>query len=186
MKTEVIKKTKLKNYRPLILSAVYEELQSVRGSLDQDYICLAAVPDDGTEPVSVLIAQMEETGDLNLISLYTIPEYQRQGYAAYLLDQLCMVARRLFLWKEGETETSILIKTVYRLPEHAEAVYDAFLKKNHFTEFYLLDADEECKVWAAVAEVGFYRTPDTEAADADTPQGTENAAPDGTGAEGKS
>ncbi len=166
MTTEVIKKTKLKNYRPLILSAIYKELQEVRGSLDQDYICLAAVPDDGTEPVSVLIAQTEETGDLNLVSLYTIPEYQRQGYASYLLDQLYMTARRLFLWEEGETEYSILIKTVYRLPEHAEAVFDSFLKKNHFTEFYLLDEDEEYKVWGAVAEVGFYRNSDTERVDA--------------------
>ncbi|MCR5161344.1 MAG: hypothetical protein K6C06_06185 [Lachnospiraceae bacterium] len=177
MKTEVIKKTTLKDYRPLILSAVYEELQQVRGNLDQDYICLAAIPDDGTEPVSVLIAQTEETGDLNLVSLYTIPEYQQQGCASYLLDQLCMVARRLFLWEEGETEYSILIKTVYRLPEHAEAVYDAFLKKNHFTDFYLLDEDEEYKVWGAVAEVRFYRNSDTERADA--------AAPDETETEGK-
>ena len=171
MKTEVISKDTLGRYRALILPSVYEELRRHDAELDTYYLCLAAVPDgpaaaagDGPAaaaaggPVSVLVAQMEDSGDLLIISLYTLPEERRKGYASYLKEQLLTAARGLFLWEEGETEADIYLKTLYRLPEGAEAAYDAFLKKNGFTEFYLLDEEERYNTWCALAEVRFYMT----------------------------
>ena len=194
MEIEVITKEKLSDYRHLMLSYIYEELESYDDDLDCEYICLAAmVPnEDGIIiPVSALICLMEPFGDIAILSIYTMPAYRRKGYASELLDKAVFVARRLFVFQDDEDEEDINLKAVYRLrPEFLE-VFDAFLKKNHFTDFVLLDEDDDPQVWAAMAEYHFYKTeeelgreavsepdtdPDTESdADPDTePEGEED------------
>ena len=75
-----------------------------------------------------------------------------------LLDKAVFAARRLFVFEEGEDEEDIDLKAVYRLrPEFLE-VFEAFLKKNHFTDFILLDEEDDPQVWAAMAEYRFYKT----------------------------
>ncbi len=194
MEIEVITKEKLSDYKHLMLSYIYEELESYDDDLDCEYICLAAmVPnEDGIIiPVSALICLMEPFGDIAILSIYTMPAYRRKGYASELLDKAVFVARRLFVFQDDEDEEDINLKAVYRLrPEFLE-VFDAFLKKNHFTDFVLLDEDDDPQVWAAMAEYHFYKTeeelgreavsepdtdPDTESdADPDTePEGEED------------
>ena len=161
MEIEVITKEKLSDYEHLMLSYIYEELEEYEDDLDCEYICLAAmVPnDDGIlTPVSVLICLMEPFGDIAILSIYTLPAYRRQGYASELLDKAVFIARRLFVFEEGEDEEDVDLKAVYRLrPEYLE-IFEAFLKKNHFTDFVLLDEDDDPQVWAAMAEYRFYKT----------------------------
>ena len=161
MEIEVITKEKLSDYKHLMLSYIYEELDEYDDDLDCEYICLAAaVPnEDGIIiPVSALICLMEPFGDIAILSIYTLPAYRRRGYASELLDKAVFVARRLFVFEEDEDEEDIDLKAVYRLrPEFLE-VFEAFLKKNHFTDFYLLDEDDDPQVWAAMAEYRFYKT----------------------------
>ena len=156
MKTEVIGKDRLRFFRDLILPSVYEELKRFPGDPETEYICLAASPEDSEEPASALIAQMEDDGDLNVLSLFTLPEHRRKGLASFLIDRLLNAALGLFQWEPEETETGIFLKTLYRLPPGAEAAYDAFLKKNGFTDFYILDEDRQYRTWCAVAEVVFF------------------------------
>ena len=161
MKIEVISKEKLADYKHLMLSYIYDELQSYDDDLDCEYICLAAmVPnEDGIIiPVSVLICLMEPFGDIAVLSIYTLPSYRRHGYASELLDKAVFVARRLFIFEEGEDEEDINLKAIYRLRPELQEVFEAFLKKNHFVDFVLLDENDDPQVWAAMAEYRFYKT----------------------------
>ena len=163
MEIEVITKEKLADYKHLMLSYIYEELDTYDDDLDCEYICLAAtVPnEDGIIiPVSALICLMEPFGDIAVLSIYTLPAYRRQGYASELLDKAVFIARRLFVFQEGEDEEDINLKAIYRLRPEFQEVFEAFLKKNHFVDFILLDENDDPQVWAAMAEYNFYRLPD--------------------------
>ena len=163
MQIEVITKDKLKDYEHLMLSYIYEELDEYEDDLDCEYICLAAmVPnEDGIIiPVSVLICLMEPYGDIAVLSIYTLPAYRRKGYASELLDKAVFVARRLFIFDEEEEEEDVNLKAIYRLRPEFREVFEAFLKKNNFVDFFLLDEDDDPQVWAAMAEYRFYKTAD--------------------------
>ena len=163
MEIEVITKEKLADYKHLMLSYIYEELDTYDDDLDCEYICLAAtVPnEDGIIiPVSALICLMEPFGDIAVLSIYTLPAYRRQGYASELLDKAVFIARRLFVFQEGEDEEDINLKAIYRLRSEFQEVFEAFLKKNHFVDFILLDENDDPQVWAAMAEYNFYRLPE--------------------------
>ena len=164
MNIEVITKDKLKDYEHLMLSYIYEELESYEDDLDCEYICLAVtVPNaDGIIiPVSVLICLMEPFGDIAVLSVYTLPAYRRQGYASALMDKAVFVARQLFIFEEGEDEEDVNLKAIYRLRPELQKVFEEFLKKNHFVDFFLLDEADNPQVWAAMAEYHFYRTQDS-------------------------
>ena len=161
MEIEVITKEKLTDYKQLMLSYVYEELKTYEDDLDCEYICLAAVVpnEDGIMiPVSALVCLMEPFGDIAILSVYTLPGYRRKGYASELLDKAVFVARRLFIFEEGEDEEDVNLKAIYRLRPEFQEVFEAFLKKNNFVDFYLLDEADDPQVWAAIAEYHFYKT----------------------------
>ena len=163
MEIEVISKEKLSDYKHLMLSYIYEELDTYEDDLDCEYICLAAtVPnEDGIIiPVSVLICLMEPFGDIAVLSIYTLPAYRRRGYASELLDKAVFIARRLFIFEDGEDEEDINLKAIYRLRPELKDVFEEFLKKNHFVDFILLDGEDDPQVWAAMAEYNFYKTDD--------------------------
>ena len=50
------------------------------------------------------------------------------------------------------------LKAIYRLRPEFQEAFEAFLKKNHFVDFVLLDEDDDPQVWAAMAEYRFYKT----------------------------
>ena len=161
MEIEVITKEKLTDYKQLMLSYIYEELKTYENDLDCEYICLAAIAPnaDGIMiPVSALVCLMEPFGDIAVLSIYTLPGYRRKGYASELLDKAVFVARRLFIFEDGEDEEDVNLKAIYRLRPEYQEVFEAFLKKNHFVDFYLLDEADDPQVWAAIAEYHFYRT----------------------------
>ncbi len=176
MNIEVITKEKLTDYKHLMLSYIYEELDTYDDDLDCEYICLAAtVPNqDGIIiPVSVLICLMEPFGDIAVLSIYTLPDYRRKGYASELLDKAVFIARRLFIFEEGEDEEDINLKAIYRLRPELQEVFEAFLKKNHFVDFILLDEDDDPQVWAAMAEYNFYKLPEEKDQEDQAPENNE-------------
>ncbi len=170
MKTDLIMPDKLMDYEHLILPVVYEELEETfkEGSPkqgDEDiYLCLAAFEDEdkaekasGDKPVSVLVAQLEDIGDINILSLFTLPGFRRQGFGSALVKKTIETARALFQWDEGEKEEEVILKTLYRLPPEMEKDYEGFLKAAGFTDFVLLREEEVFKVWSAFASLRFYR-----------------------------
>ena len=186
MRTEVIKRGELADFEQLILPVVYEELSDFSEDMGEIYLCLASFeepqkagsqcdplkPDTaggsdadasheqltGGRAVSALIMELEDTGDLNILSLYTFERYRRKGHASALLKKAVEAARELFSWDEGEITEEVILKTLYRLPENMEEIYEAFLIKNGFTDFVLLDVINEMKVWSAYRQLLFFRT----------------------------
>lgn len=162
MNIEVIEKEELSQYENLILPYIYEELDDSGGELSENnYLCLAASAENekgSLVPVSVLVMLLEANLDLAVLSIYTLPEYRRQGIASRLLDKALFVARRLFVFEEGEDEDFINLKAIYRLSDEFRIPFEEFLKKNNFTDFYLLDEHDDPQVWAAIEEVRFYKT----------------------------
>lgn len=163
---EAISKEDPDPYKKLMLPYIYREFKGLRGAgeTDTEYFGLAAVLEEGDEGykkirvrnggsrvASVIVIQPEATGDLNIVSIYTRPECRRNGYASALADKALFVARQLFTWEEGETEDVIIYKTVYRLPADLGGMYEAFLKKNGFTDFVLLESAEENAMLKAMA-----------------------------------
>ena len=162
MNIEAIEKEKLPQYQDVILPYIYDELDECGGDLaENNYLCLAAnvENEDGILfPVSALIMLLEANEDLAVLSIYTLPEYRRQGIASKLLDKALFIARRLFIFEEGEDEDIINLKAIYRLSDEFRIPFEEFLKKNNFTDFYLFDEHDDPQVWAAIEEIRFYKT----------------------------
>ena len=111
MKIEVISKEKLTDYKHLMLSYIYEELESYDDDLDCEYICLAAtVPnEDGIIiPVSVLICLMEPFGDIAVLSIYTLPADRRQGYALNFWTRLFLSHGGFSYLKKVKTKKTLI------------------------------------------------------------------------------
>ena len=146
----------LEKYRMLILPAIYDEL-SASESIETEYICIAA--QDGDEPVGVIITDMEDSGDLNLLSIWTDPGCRRQGVASALLKKMTYVALKLFDWEEMQYGEDILIKAMYSLSDNYREPFESWLRKNDFTDFAILDEADGDKpaICGATAEVHFYR-----------------------------
>ena len=161
MNIEVIEKETLPRYKELILPYIYDELASYSDDLAESYICLAgtAENEDGILlPVSALVMLREANLDLAVLSIFTLPEHRRQGIASELLDKALFIARRLFVFEEGEDEDYINLKAIYRLSDKFRLPFEAFLKKNNFTDFYLIDEHDDPQVWAGIGEIRFYKT----------------------------
>ena len=146
----------LEKYRMLILPAIYDEL-SASESMETEYICIAA--QDGDEPVGVIVTDMEDNGDLNLLSIWTDQRCRRQGVATALLKKMTYVAFRLYDWDDTQYGDDIIIKAMYSLSDNFREPFEAWLKKNDFTDFAIMDEGEGDKpaICGATAEVHFYR-----------------------------
>ena len=163
MQIELITKENIENYRQLIIPMVYDELlENLPDDKDGElyYLCLGTA-------VSAVVMELEDFGDLNLLSIFTLPGYRRKGYATAILQKAVMMARQLYQWDEGEEDDDVVLKTLFRLPEDMEEDFAAFLAANGFTDFLLLeDADdpatepgedgEKLNIWSAFGEIHFY------------------------------
>ena len=172
MNIELIKRDDIEKYRNLILPVVYDELKEAfryETKKELEYLCLVL---KSPEPAAAIIAELEATGDINILSIYTLPEFRRKGYGTALVQTAVKVSRGLFQWDEGETEDDVILKTLFRLPHDMEEDFASFLAANGFTDFILLeDEDDEAteagidgeklNVWSAYAEIHFF-TDDTE------------------------
>ena len=152
-----ITKDELEDYRMLILPAVYEELEESE-VMDTDYICLALLTDD--EAAGAIITDLEDGGDLCLLSIWTDPRFRRQGVATSLLHEMTQVALELYDWEPLQYGDDILLKAMYCLSEEYRTPLEAWLMKNDFTDFTIMkeaegDANEIC---GATAEIHFYRS----------------------------
>ena len=151
-----ITKKELGKYEDLILPMVYEEL-SGQDDLESEYICLSTWIDE--KPVAALIAEPEDNGDINLLSIWTDQEYRNIGVASQLLDKMLEVALNLYDWDEAQYGDDIILKTMYCLSDKYRAVFEEWLKKKDFTDFCILKKadDNTPEVCSASAEVHFYR-----------------------------
>ena len=146
----------MKTYQDVILPVIYEELAEWPGELLEGYFCIGVKA--GRTPVGALIAEHEDIdGDLTIISLYVLPEYRRQGIGSRLIRSMTDVARALYQPLPHEYGTDIYVKTVYSLPVDMLSIWESFLKKNDFTDYYILqqESDNQPEIRGAAAEVHF-------------------------------
>ena len=152
MRIEMIRPQELDRVSRLLLPHVYEKIKTA--GEETDVIVLALIP-LRSKIVSVLAAELEPTGDIGILSIYTLADHRRQGYASRLIGELLHISLGCFQWEE-EPEEDIVLKTIYRLPEDMEQVYRFFLEKNHFTDFVILDGASDPKVFCAFVELKFF------------------------------
>ncbi|WP_026528452.1 GNAT family N-acetyltransferase [Butyrivibrio sp. VCD2006] len=177
MRIESITRENLDDYKGMILPYIYDEFTGNGAELDTEFMGLSAVLDESDEGyddamkatgsvacASVLVVQPEAEGDLNIVSIFTLPALRRRGYASALMDKALFIARKMFIWDEEENESLILFKTLYRIPDDIREVYEEFLMKNNFTDFIQVETADNIPddglcldVWSASAEVKFYR-----------------------------
>lgn len=152
-----INKKTMPVYRDVILPVIYEELSVWQGELLEGYFCIGVKV--GRTPVGALIAEHEDdTGDMTIISLYVLPDYRRQGIGSMLLKKMTEIAYALFQPLPEEYGIDIWIKTVYCLPQEMQVVWESFLKKNDFTDYYQLEpeTDQHKEIWGAAAKLHFF------------------------------
>ena len=154
MKIKLVRPEDIDEAGAMLLPHIYRELKEyyIDGN---DYVVLSAVTDEG-EVSSVIAAKLEATGDINILSIFTVPQLRRKGYASFLVDGLVDTALKLFCFDEDESEDDVVLKTLYRLPEDLESVFRPFLEKNNFTDFVILDESEGLKTISAFAEIRFF------------------------------
>ncbi len=153
-----ITRRNMEKYRELILPSVYEELSGVK-TLCEEYFCLGL--DNGSSPASALIADMEDNGDLNLLSVYTDLPMRRSGYGKRLFDSLCRLAASLYEWDRGQRGDIITIKTTYCLFDEFRIPFEEWLRSVGFDRFYVIDGEEydsDTKVRAATAQLYIFST----------------------------
>ena len=166
-------------YKKIILPYVYDEFLGKGDEVDTEYLGLGLVLDkadlkvnkafkssQGEQKVSAIIIQPEGTGDLSIVSVYTLSQFRRKGYASMLLDKAISVARRMFIWDEYDDDKEVIVlKTLYRLPDNIRPIYEEFLMKNHFTDFIQIESAKESQiddgffidVWSASCEIAFFK-----------------------------
>ena len=157
MKCYQIQKNTLPVYENVILPVIYEELADWKEELLEGYFCIGVK--DGRKPVGALIAEHEdELGDLTILSLYVLPDYRRQGIGSRLLQTLTDVAYALYEPLPGEYGADIFLKTVYSLPDDMRLVWESFLKKHDFTDYYVFEprTEDHEEIRGASAEVHFF------------------------------
>ena len=152
-----ITKEDLEKYQSLILPMVYKELTE-QEELSAEYICISSWLDD--KPVGALIADLEENGDINLLSVWTDSNYRRMGIASALRDKMTLIAVNIYDWEENQYGDDVLLKTMYSLSEKYRKPFEAWLEENDFTDFCILSEASEDKpeIRSATAEIHFYRT----------------------------
>ena len=152
-----ITKEVLEEYRELILPMVYKELEE-QDDINSEYICIATWLDG--EPVGALISELEGSGDINLLSIWTAQEYRQLGIASALLDKMLEVASELYDWEEGQYGDDVVLKTMYCLKDKYRAIFEEWLKANDFTDFLITHdtQDDTPQICSATAEVHFYRS----------------------------
>ena len=151
-----ITKKEIESYRDLILPDIYEELEHSE-SPESDYIALAAWIDD--KPVSAIVVDPEDNGDLVMLSIWTDQEYRRRGIASGLLQKMTYVAYRLYDWEDMQYGDDIILKTMYCLADLFRAPFEAWLEKNSFTDFTVMSRadDDRPDICGASAEIHYYR-----------------------------
>ena len=151
-----ITKEELEKYRLLILPMIYDEL-SEQEEINTEYICIASVLND--EPAGVIITELEENGNMNLLSIWTAQKYRRMGIASALRDKMTEVAVNLYDWDESQYGDDIILKTMYSLSDNYREIFEAWLEKNDFTDFCILKDKEDDKpeIKSATAEIHFMR-----------------------------
>ncbi len=151
-----VTKDDLEKYRLLILPAIYDEIKDAE-SPDTDYISIAAW--DGDTPAGVIITDLEDSGDLNLLSIWTGQEYRRQGVASALLHKMTYVALNLYDWDNMQYGDDVILKTMYSLSDKYREPFEAWLRKNDFTDFLIIRDEEADKpeICGATAEIHCFR-----------------------------
>ena len=151
-----ITKEELKKYKDLILPMVYEELCE-QERIDTEYICIASLLDG--KAVGAIVADLEGSGDINLLSIWTDQKYRRMGIASALRDKMTEVAVALYDWEEGQYGDDVLLKTMYSLPDKYREPFEAWLRANDFTDFSIMNeaAEEQPEICAATAEIHFFK-----------------------------
>ncbi len=146
----------LETYKALILPMIFNEL-SDEEKLEESYICIGAWTDD--KPVGAIITLMNEDGGLSLLSIWTDQKYRRQGVASGLLQKMTYVAFRLYDWQDMQYGDDVDLTTMYSLSERHKAPFEAWLRKNNFTDFLITKQAEGDKpaICAAIAEIHYYR-----------------------------
>lgn len=152
-----ITKKELESFKPLILPDIYEEL-SDQEEIDTEYICIASRLND--TPAGAIVVDLEGSGDLNLLSVWTLPEYRHMGIASALLDKALQVAAALFDYEEGQYGDDITLKTMYCLGDEYKKPFEEWLMKNDFTDFgiYRSSGDGRPQICSAFADIHFFRT----------------------------
>ena len=146
----------LKKYGSLMVPMIYEEL-SREESIETEYLALGAWI--GDKPIAAIVADPEERGDLNILSVWTDQEYRRQGVATDLFSKLLQVASGLYQWDELEYGDDIEVKTMYCLENDLRRAFDLWLESVGFSEFNIMrdaegDRPETC---GATAELHLFR-----------------------------
>ena len=126
----------LKNYKEVIIPYVYDELEAERHIMADNYICLGARDRDGA--LGALIAHIEpDTTDIQIISIYVLQKKRRNGVGSGLVKRLFDIVGNTYVFDVGEYGADVFVKTMYCLPADIRSSYEAFLKANDFTRFYV-------------------------------------------------
>lgn len=128
----------LSKWKDVIIPYTYEELLKDKEAFDEDYICIGVKDSEG--PAGALIAHIEQhVGDVQILSIYMLPQKRRKGAGSGLISRLFNLMASAYGWEEGEYGTDVYVKTMYALPAELYKVYEAFLKANSFTQFYIFE-----------------------------------------------
>ncbi len=152
-----ITEANLPEYEALMLPMIYEELKQQTSIEENNYLALAAMDDD--TPVGALVAELEDNGDLNLLSIWTDQDHRREGVASGLLHKMADIVRALYNWEDGQYGEDISLKTMYCLNRRYRDIFESWLEKNDFTDFLILrDGNEEHPdICGATAEIHIFR-----------------------------
>ena len=128
----------LSRWKEVIIPYVYDELLNEKEAFDEDYIGIGVKDSDG--PVGALAAHIEQlVGDVQILSIYVEPDKRRRGAGSGLIKRLFKLMANTFVWEKGEYGTDVYVKTMYALPAELCKNYEAFLKANRFTQFYIFE-----------------------------------------------
>lgn len=135
---------------------IYDELRE-QVHIETDYIGIGAWLEG--KPVGAIVMDMDDDGNLTLLSIWTDQSYRRQGVATALFGKVLDVATQLYDWDEYQYGDDIMVNTMYCLEDRYRLPLEEWLKKIDFTDFCLLkdENDDRPAIRSATAEVHMFR-----------------------------
>lgn len=158
MKTEiknlefvVIDEVGIADFKDYIIPQVYSEIYSLDSFEDEMIFAVGAVA--GGKPIGAIIAQLLESDEIYIHSIIVDKDYRRMGIGTQLLNAAIQIGEEDIDPNPGEDyDFKAFVHTEYALSGEDLAVFDDFLKKNAFADFfdyppvYIFDSEKIAKI----------------------------------------
>lgn len=124
---QILVKENIQDFYPYLfpqMRIIFEENGEIKEHINSLYIGASVQG----EAVGAISAELEDEGNIEILSLFIKEEWKRRGIGSGLVDALLRVARKSFIWQEEMEQAHVDIKSHYVMQRREIKIWEAFLQ----------------------------------------------------------